>query len=275
MSPFGIASALAYRSAGPPELSSLEYAEAFDEVKALGSLDDADPTRAAIARQWLPEGGTVRETGLWLKAALVIAEDQGTVVSLADTVRLFALLGMGIADGVATSWGDNFAWRYWRPGDAIRQVSSDGNRATEEDPDWNPRNGACLTTSLASELQHVRWHARAHVGNVDLRRRGLDHPGRLLLPGRCLVLLRRRAARLAGPVLRRVRPGRARSRTIAGLRWDPLPVQQRRRTDGRSTDNADAAAVGRRGRAGGEPRLSRPRFAAEVMSRAVTDESGR
>lgn len=143
MAPFGVASIHPYLSSGPPALTSSAYAEAFNEVKEIGSLANDDPERSAIARQWLAEGGTVRETGLWFKVALVVAREQGTASSLADTTRLLALLGMGIADSVATAWSDKFDWHAWRPGDAIRQASTDGNPATEEDPGWSPRSGAC------------------------------------------------------------------------------------------------------------------------------------
>jgi hypothetical protein len=147
MAPFGVATVASFLSSGPPPLTSPEYADAFNEVKALGSRANTDPTRAAIARHWLAEGGTVRETGLWLKVALVVIEQQGTAASLSDTARLLALLGMGTADAVATSWTDKYNWHYWRPGDAIRQASTDGNPATEEDPGWNPRSATCPTTA--------------------------------------------------------------------------------------------------------------------------------
>jgi PAP2 superfamily len=143
MVPFGVATVQPYLSSGPPALTSTAYADAFNEVKEIGSLGDTDPERSAIARHWLAEAGTVRETGLWFKVALVVAEEQGTAASLSDTVRLLALLGMGVADAVVTSWNDKFNWHYWRPGDAIRQASTDGNPATEEDPGWSPRSGAC------------------------------------------------------------------------------------------------------------------------------------
>lgn len=150
MAPFGVATTEPFASAGPPPLASPDYADAFNEVKTLGSSTDTHPERAAVARHWLAEGGTVRETGLWLKVALSVVADQGTTESLSETVRLFALLTMGIADSVTVSWGDKFDWQYWRPGDAIRQASADGNPATVEDASWNPRNGTCASAVLAS-----------------------------------------------------------------------------------------------------------------------------
>ena len=57
---------------------------------------------------------------------------------------------MGVADAVAVSWDDKYDSHYWRPGDAIRQADIDGNPATEADPTWSPRNGACSATTVAS-----------------------------------------------------------------------------------------------------------------------------
>jgi hypothetical protein len=143
MSPFGVRSIEPYHSDGPPDLASEEYAESFNEVRDIGSATDTDPERAAIARHWRAEGGTIRETGLWLKAALNIAEDQATISSVSDTVRLFALLGIAVADAVKASWIDKFEHRHWRPGDAIRQAELDGNDDTAQDPSWNPRDVTC------------------------------------------------------------------------------------------------------------------------------------
>ncbi len=146
---FGISSIDPYRSPGPPALASPEYAAAFEEVRVLGSATDTDPERSAIARHWLAEGGSVRETGLWLKAALVVVKTQGTAASLSDTSQLLAMLGMGIADAVVVSWSDKYDFGYWRPGDAIRQAEDDGNPATSGDAGWNPRNGPCTNPNLA------------------------------------------------------------------------------------------------------------------------------
>lgn len=148
MTPFGVTSIAGYLSSGPPDLTSAEYAEAFNEVKALGSFTDTNPERAAIAQHWRAEGGTVKESGLWFKVALNVVDGQGTTASLPDTTRLLALIGMGIADSVATTWSDKFNSHFWRPGDAIRQASMDGNPATEEDPNWNPRGGRCSSRSV-------------------------------------------------------------------------------------------------------------------------------
>jgi hypothetical protein len=148
MAPFGVDSVTPYLtlSAGPPDLASPEYAAALNEVKTLGDANDADATRAAIARHWQAEANTARETGLWFKAALDVAERWGTTSSLSLSARLFALLGMAVADAVTVSWNAKFDFRFWRPGDAIREAETDGNPETEPNGIWTPRNGGFGTT---------------------------------------------------------------------------------------------------------------------------------
>ena len=139
MTPFGIASKSPYASPPPPPLSSAEYAAAFNDVKTYGR-QDGDAPRNEISNFWLAEGGTVRETGTWLQAALVIAEQEGTVDSVPETARLFALLGMAIADSVMVSWEAKATYFTWRPFFAIREAETDGNPDTVQDTSWVPRN---------------------------------------------------------------------------------------------------------------------------------------
>ena len=141
MAPFGIASKFPYASPPPPPLTSAEYTAAFNDVKTYGR-QDGDALRNEISNFWLAEGGTVRETGTWLQAALVIAEQEGTVESVPETARLFALLGMAIADSVTVSWEAKATYFTWRPFFAIREADTDGNPDTVQDASWAPRTGS-------------------------------------------------------------------------------------------------------------------------------------
>jgi hypothetical protein len=104
-------------SPAPPRLTDSEYTEAFNDVKTCGSnsptldLLCADPTtpteRAEISSFWQAEIRTVRETGTWFLALAEIVEQEDTVASLSDTARLYALVGMAIADAVRSSWRTN------------------------------------------------------------------------------------------------------------------------------------------------------------------------
>ena len=149
MAPFGVASAFPYLSTSPPALGSAEYAAAFEDVRTCGSnspvLDAlcVDPTtaaeRAEISSFWLAEAGTVRETGTWLQAAVAIAQQRRTVASTSDTSRLFALVGMAIADAVKASWEAKATFFTWRPTTAIRRADSDGNPETVQSDTWTAR----------------------------------------------------------------------------------------------------------------------------------------
>ena len=42
------------------------------------------------------------------------------------------------ADALICVWDDKAYWSFWRPITAIREADTDGNPATEADPDWLP-----------------------------------------------------------------------------------------------------------------------------------------
>jgi len=51
---------------------------------------------------------------------------------------LFALLNIALADAAIVSWDNKYAYSDWRPVTAILAADTDGNDATEADPDWLP-----------------------------------------------------------------------------------------------------------------------------------------
>ncbi len=150
MEPFGIADASTYASPPPPNLDGSAYAVAYDDVRTCGSNSGAldalctDPTTPAerdeISQFWLAESGTVRETGTWMQASLAIAEQKGTAESTSKTARLFALVGMAVADAVKVSWQAKTTYFTWRPTTAIlHQAGGDGNATTIPDTTWTSR----------------------------------------------------------------------------------------------------------------------------------------
>jgi hypothetical protein len=136
---FGIANRTPYLSAPPPALTSPEYAAAFNDVKLFG-LQDGDVERNQIAQFWLAENNTVRETGTWIQALLAIARERGTDADLSDTARLFAQVGMAIADAVSVVWHTKAQYFTWRPFFAITEAECDQNPGTVVDSSWTPRN---------------------------------------------------------------------------------------------------------------------------------------
>ena len=140
MRPFAIADPLIYRSAGPPPLDSEEYANAFNEVKELGNLAIPDQEKEEIFRFWKGGSGSSRSPGEWIKIAIIVADQQD--LSLSESARLFALLGMAMGDSVRVYSDDKLVYFFWRPQTAIRNADTDGNPDTEKDPNWEPRNGS-------------------------------------------------------------------------------------------------------------------------------------
>src|SRR5437764_757851 len=81
-----------FRPAGPPALTSAQYATEYNEVKSLGratgSTRTADQTQIALF--WADGAGTVAPPGHWNE----IAQKQAIShhLSLEETARMFALL---------------------------------------------------------------------------------------------------------------------------------------------------------------------------------------
>ena len=130
--PFLLPDAEMVRSDGPNALSSAAYAEDFDEVKRMGSRTSAyrtaDQTEAAI---WWQGTGA-----FWNGVTRGLAAERG--LDIVETARLFAMEDLAAADGFIGCYKDKYYWKFWRPVTAIREAASDGNPATEADPNWTP-----------------------------------------------------------------------------------------------------------------------------------------
>jgi hypothetical protein len=131
--PFAIPSPSSYRPAGPPALTSAQYAADLNEVKVIGELNGtlrtADQTEAAVFWQ-----GTAPT--FWNRAGESAARQRHTTLS--DNARLFALLNIGMADAAISCWNTKYFYEFWRPITAIRLASTDGNPDTVEQTDWTP-----------------------------------------------------------------------------------------------------------------------------------------
>lgn len=131
--PFLVPDVEMLRSDGPNPLTSAAYADDFNEVKELGSLTStrrtADQTEAAIF--WQDHG-----PALWNRVLRALAASRG--LDIAENARLFAMVNLAAADGAIGCWNDKAYWNFWRPITAIREAATDGNPATEADPNWLP-----------------------------------------------------------------------------------------------------------------------------------------
>src|SRR5262249_1011174 len=68
--PFAIADPKVYVSPGPPDLTSLDYAAAFAEVKLLGNAAIPDADKFATFQFWSLGAGTDQPPGAWIQIAL-------------------------------------------------------------------------------------------------------------------------------------------------------------------------------------------------------------
>lgn len=120
----------------PPALDSVEYAEALNEVKAIGSVNSTVRTdeQSLIARYWSDFSYTSMPPGHWHLIAETIARDRDN--TLAENARLFALISMAQADGAILCWEVKFLYNLWRPVTAIQRADEDNNPRTEADKGW-------------------------------------------------------------------------------------------------------------------------------------------
>jgi hypothetical protein len=124
-------------------LASTEYSGMVNEVKTLGARNSAVRTPYETETAWFwanDRNGTFKPPGHLNYITGVIAAGQG--LSLSETARLFALVNLAMADAGLVAWDVKYRTDIdlWRPISAIREAASDGNAATEADPEWEPLN---------------------------------------------------------------------------------------------------------------------------------------
>jgi PAP2 superfamily len=121
-----------FRTAGPPALTSVQYARDFNEVKAIGgaasTLRTQDQTESA---KWWHDR---RLTEWEIKRQLAGTQHLSTL----QTARMFAMADVANADSLIACFNEKRYWSFWRPVTAIQEADNDGNPATTGDPAWMP-----------------------------------------------------------------------------------------------------------------------------------------
>jgi len=127
-----------FRPASIPSLTSQEYTDSYNEVKSLGAVDSATRTaeQTQIAHMWAAGTGTVTPPGMWNQIAAQISQQRS--LSTQENARLFALLGIGLADAAIASWDCKYTYNFWRPVNGIREGDTDTNPDTAADATWTP-----------------------------------------------------------------------------------------------------------------------------------------
>jgi hypothetical protein len=131
MRAFTLFSPAQFRADGPPALTSATYAEAFDEVKALGRAGGAELTPAQLENARFH---TENPNLFWPRATRVFLDRP----MLVENARLGALLQVAIGDAILGCFDSKYFFDAWRPRTAIPAGDVDGNAETGADADWTP-----------------------------------------------------------------------------------------------------------------------------------------
>jgi hypothetical protein len=155
---FGIPSVDAVPTPTVPAMTSQEYTDAFNQVKAIGSdlgqntVRTTDQTEIGLFWGYDVARGLGDPPRLYNQIARVIAEQEGN--SVGENARMFALINIAMADAGIQCWGIKYRDIFWRPIVAIRRADEDGNPNTIADPNWAPL-GAPRSNPLPTE--HVNF----------------------------------------------------------------------------------------------------------------------
>jgi len=125
VTPFGIPSVSEFLLDPPPALESNQYAKAYNEVKAVGSIDSKERSqdRADVVHFYAASSPTFIFN---LAARQVVAQEGGR--SLSENARSFALINMAIGDGSFRFLLNKYHYNFWRPETPIHAGDTDGNR---------------------------------------------------------------------------------------------------------------------------------------------------
>jgi hypothetical protein len=116
----------------PAHLTSGQYTQDYNEVKALGRATNSSRTPEQNALALFYTDNLIAQGQRMLRGVA------GTLDNIGDTGRLFALANLSAADAVISAWNAKRSYNYWRPITAIQEGDNDGNPDTAGDPTWVP-----------------------------------------------------------------------------------------------------------------------------------------
>jgi methionine-rich copper-binding protein CopC len=136
MTPWALTSANQFDPAGPPALTSQQWADAVNQVESLGAVDSTTRTAAetTLAQFWNDGVGTDTPSGHWNAIAQTVAQQEGD--SLSDDARLFAELDISMADAGIATWNTKYFYDTWRPVTVIQSGGDGVNPDVTADPTW-------------------------------------------------------------------------------------------------------------------------------------------
>ena len=129
--PFTLQGTDQFRTEGPYDLTSPEWAAEFNEVKALGSNV---PSTRTDEQNRLASFVSFNLFSAFNRTLREIAVANG--LSTAEQAMLFVRSSISAADALIGCWDNKEHWLQWRPQTAIRLADQDGNPDTVADPTW-------------------------------------------------------------------------------------------------------------------------------------------
>jgi len=133
LKPFAVQSQSQFRADGPPNLTSAQWADDYNETKLFGAATGSARTQEQTDIGWYY---TDNPGAYGNRIIRQIAADQE--LELADSARYFAQTYITLADTFINCWDSKRYYNFWRPVTAIRAGDTDGNDATERDANWLP-----------------------------------------------------------------------------------------------------------------------------------------
>jgi hypothetical protein len=150
VTPFVVQSATQFGAPPPPPITSLAYALAYEQVKALGSVDSEvrtdNETNIGFFWGYDAQPGLCAPVRFYNQIAEDVAQKMGNTV--VQNARFFALINFAMADAGITCWNDKYTDAFWRPVTGIREndpgtgpsLLGSGNPFLlgQGDPTWTP-----------------------------------------------------------------------------------------------------------------------------------------
>ena len=171
VTPFGISSASDFLLDPPPALTSDEYAETYNEVMTVGSLNSTQrpPDRANVALFY----AAASPTQVFNQVAEQVALEHRH--SLSQNARALALINMAMSDSLVESFLNKYFYNFWRP----ETGNPCGRLGRQPENYWRSQLGPIHRDTVLSELSlKPRQCKQQRGGNTEtpLRRRWtFDH----------------------------------------------------------------------------------------------------
>ena len=140
-----------FRTKGPFDLASRNYAKEYNEVKELGSA-----TSIAGRRNRRRSRCSTRRTRWRCSTVRSGTSPMDEGLGVVDEARFYAQVNVSGADALINCWDDKEYWHFWRPSTAIQNGDADGNPRTAGDPAWTPlvANSAVSGPPVRLQLCH-------------------------------------------------------------------------------------------------------------------------